>query len=102
MQFIENMLQKAKDNPRHLVLPEGTEPRTIQAARIVADEKLAASVTLVGVKKEIEQAAAAVGTSLKGIQLENPADSPGARSTWRSSWNCASTRGSPASRPKRP
>ena len=48
MNFIEEMRAKAKANPRKLVLPEGYEPRTLKAARILADEKLASVVTLLG------------------------------------------------------
>jgi hypothetical protein len=45
MDFVNEMRQKAKSLQKRLVLAEGTEPRTIKAARIILDEKLAASVT---------------------------------------------------------
>ncbi|RKX82171.1 MAG: phosphate acetyltransferase, partial [Spirochaetes bacterium] len=35
MNFMEEMRKKAQSKPGNLVLPEGTEPRTIQAARIL-------------------------------------------------------------------
>jgi phosphate acetyltransferase len=53
MNFIEEMRAKAKANPRQLVLPEGYEPRTLKAARILADEKLASVVTLLGQESQI-------------------------------------------------
>ena len=48
MDFVKDMKAKAKSLKNRLVLAEGTEPRTIRAARIILDEDLAASVTLVG------------------------------------------------------
>lgn len=75
MAFKELMKDKAKRLQKTLVLPEGTEPRTISAARIIADEGLAASVTLVGRTDDVNAAAAEAGVSLKGIDVVNPADS---------------------------
>ncbi len=75
MSFTEKMRAKARDMAKTLVLPEGTESRTIQAARILLDEKIAREVTLLGKKSDIEAAAAAAGTDLKGITLVDPADS---------------------------
>lgn len=72
MNFMEEMRKKAKSKPGRLVLPEGTEPRTIKAARILMDEKLAASVTLIGKREEIEKAASEVSVELSGIELEDP------------------------------
>ncbi len=75
MNFIEEMQKRAKENPRKLVLPEGTEPRTIKAARILTDEKLAASVTLLGKEEEIKKVADAQGVNLNGIEIVNPENS---------------------------
>ncbi|MDR1787915.1 MAG: phosphate acetyltransferase [Treponema sp.] len=70
------MRATAKALQTRLVLPEGTEPRTLKAARIIADEGLAASVTLVGGEDAVKQAAAAAGVSLAGLQIASPAASP--------------------------
>ena len=48
MTFTEKMTEKARSMGKSLVLPESTEPRTLKAARIVIDEKIAKSVYLVG------------------------------------------------------
>ena len=53
MTFAEKMKGLAKDAHKHLVLPEGLEPRTVRAARIIADEGIAASVTLIGNEAEV-------------------------------------------------
>jgi phosphate acetyltransferase len=76
MNFIEEMRAKAKASPRTLVLPEGYEGRTIKAARILADEKLASEVILLGKIADIEAEAKKQGVNLKGLTLEDPAVSP--------------------------
>ena len=73
MAFKELMKEKAKRLQKKIVLPEGTESRTLQAARILIDEGLAASVTLVGKSNEVKTAAAAAGVKLEGINIDDPA-----------------------------
>jgi len=75
MNFIDEMRAKAKANPRKLVLPEGYEPRTLKAARILADEKFASVVTLLGQKSQIEAEAKKQGVTLAGLVVEEPATS---------------------------
>jgi phosphate acetyltransferase len=75
MDFVKDMRAKAKALQKRLVLPEGTEARTLKAARILADEGLAASVTLVGKEEDIQAAARKEGVALDGIILANPAAS---------------------------
>jgi phosphate acetyltransferase len=73
MNFIEEMRKKAKSDPRKLVLPEGYEPRTLKAARLILDGGFAKEVTLLGVVKEIEAEAKKQGVSLSGLMVEEPA-----------------------------
>lgn len=75
MSFTEKMRAKARELGNSLVLPEGTEVRTIQAARIMADQKIARQITLVGEIEAIKAAAAGVNTDLTGITLVDPASS---------------------------
>jgi phosphate acetyltransferase len=75
MSFVEEMKAKAVKMGKKLVLPEGTEPRTIEAARIIKNEKIASEVILVGTTAEIEKAAASLGVDLKGITISDPAKS---------------------------
>ncbi|MBA7519469.1 Phosphate acetyltransferase [subsurface metagenome] len=72
MNFIEIMRSKAKNNLRKLVLPEGTEPRTLKAAEILVKEGLVSSLTLLGREEEIYRVAEKEGCDLTGIILENP------------------------------
>jgi len=73
MNFVEEMRSKAKADPRRLVLPEGYEPRTMKAGRLLLDGGYAKSVTLLGAKSAIEAEAAKQGVSLKGLEIEEPA-----------------------------
>ncbi len=75
MNFIEEMRKKAKSDPRKLVLPEGYEPRTLKAARLILDGGFAQEVTLLGVAKQIEAEAKKQGVSLSGLIVEEPATS---------------------------
>ncbi|TVR07005.1 MAG: phosphate acetyltransferase [Spirochaetaceae bacterium] len=76
MGFTDRMKTKAKSLKRRLVLPEGTEPRTLQAARIIMDEGLAGAVTLIGTDAAVLAAAGDAGVSLAGITVVDPAGSP--------------------------
>ena len=75
MNFVDAMKKKAGELQNRLVLPEGTEERTVAAAAQIIKEKLAASVTLLGNKADIEKVAAAKGVSLAGINILDPENS---------------------------
>ena len=66
MELIEKMTVKAKANPQRIVLPEGTEPRTLTAADRIIAEKLA-EIVLIGDPADIMAMA-------KGLKLENIKD----------------------------
>lgn len=75
MNFVDAMKKKAGELQNRLVLPEGTEERTVAAAAQIIKEKLAASVTLLGNKADIEKVAASKGVSLAGINIIDPENS---------------------------
>lgn len=75
MTFAQAMKAQAVQAGKTLVLPEGCEERTIQAARIITDEKLAKAVILIGSESEISKAAAALSVSLDGITIADPTKS---------------------------
>ncbi len=56
MNLLEQIMAKAKANPQRIVLPEGTEIRTLKAADIILKEK-AAKLILIGNKDEIKKLA---------------------------------------------
>jgi phosphate acetyltransferase len=56
MNLLEKVMDRAKSNLQRIVLPEGTEIRTLKAADIILKEK-AAKLILIGDEKEIEKLA---------------------------------------------
>lgn len=72
MTFAEKMKGLAKEAHKHLVLAEGLEPRTVRAARMIADQGIAASVTLVGKTEDVKENAAKLGVDLTGIEISDP------------------------------
>lgn len=78
MSMIERVWEKARAKVRRIVLPEGAEPRTIQAAARVRVEGLARPI-LLGNADEIRTVAGSVGTDIDGIDIIDPTDSPKAR-----------------------
>ena len=72
MSVIERIKAQARTQVKHIVLAEGSEPRTVQAAaKIVADGL--AKITLVGKPEEIQKVAAETGTDLKDVGIADPA-----------------------------
>ena len=57
MSAIDKIKAKAKANVKHIVLPEGTEPRTVQASAQILAEGVA-KVTLIGNVDEVKKVAA--------------------------------------------
>ncbi len=76
MTFVERMRGKARELRRSLVLPEGTEGRTLKAARILLDEGIAGAVHLIGGAESVPAAARREGVDLSGMTLLDPAGSP--------------------------
>lgn len=56
MDLLQQIMERAKSNPQRIVLPEGTELRTLEAANIILKEK-AAKLILIGKADEINQLA---------------------------------------------
>ena len=75
MTFAEKMKAKAIAAKKALVLPEGLEPRTVKAARIILDEGIATSVTLLGNPDEVKANAKNLGVDLTGIAIVDPVTS---------------------------
>ena len=56
MEILQQMLQRAQANPQRIVLPEGDEPRTLEAANILLKDKVA-KLILIGDPAVIRQMA---------------------------------------------
>jgi len=74
MDFISELREKAKANPRKVVLPEGNDDRVIAAAS-QAQEAGFGQIVLLGEQEKIEEKADNKGISLKGVQIIEPKNS---------------------------
>lgn len=71
--FLSDILEKAKSANKHIVLPEGDDPRTIEAAKVVIEKQIA-KLTILGnaanIKSQLE------GLDLSNVDIINPSESP--------------------------
>ena len=75
MEILEKLRARARTYPQHIVLFEGEEDRTLQAAHLIEKDKLA-HLTLLGDVNKINTRLQALGIKLETSQLLNPASSP--------------------------
>ncbi len=73
--FEYNLVEKAKQHRQHIVLPEGTSDRIIQAAEILQRRNVV-DITLLGDPDSIRAQASNLGVKLNGTQCVDPASSP--------------------------
>jgi phosphate acetyltransferase len=73
--WMERFRARAKELQRHIVLPEGREDRTLQAAQLLLDQGLC-KLTLLGDPTDMAKRGADLGLSLKGAKMVDPATSP--------------------------
>ena len=72
MDFLTNILAKAKKMQKRLVLTRGAEHETLNAARVILSERLASSVILLGKESEIHKIAADEGIDHSDMVIINP------------------------------
>lgn len=73
MDILAKMLERAKQNPQRIVLPEGDEPRTLEAANILLKDKVARLI-LIGSRERIEAMADEKGYAyIKDATIFDPA-----------------------------
>lgn len=77
--LIDKIKAKASSDIKRIVLPEGDEERTVQAAAILKREALAEPV-LIGNPDSVNSMAAKTGADITGIEIIDPASSPKASS----------------------
>jgi phosphate acetyltransferase len=68
--ILENIRQKAAADRQHIVLPEGEDIRTVQAAAICAEQNIA-EITLLGRDDVIRGLASESGANLNGVEIIN-------------------------------
>jgi phosphate acetyltransferase len=75
MTLIEKLKARARTAPQRIVLPEGEDPRIVEAAAVATREGFA-KITLLGRQTIIESVAANLRVPLEGISVIDPASSP--------------------------
>ena len=75
MGILEHVKATARRSVKRIVLPEGDEPRTVQAAARLAAEQLVTPI-LLGEPSRIAAVASAVGVELGGVACVEPSSSP--------------------------
>ena len=75
MGLIEQVKVKARQCVKTIVLPEGDEPRTVQAAVKIVQEKIARPI-LLGDPARVKAVAAEKGVDVSNIEIVNPLTSP--------------------------
>lgn len=68
--ILQKIRQKAASDLQHIILPEGEDARTVEAAGICARENIA-KVTLLGREEVIKQLASETGANLNGVHILN-------------------------------
>jgi phosphate acetyltransferase len=71
LMFQHDLLQRARLELRHIVLPEGEEERILRAAEIIM-LRGGCRLTLLGNVEAVEQKIAALGLSLEGVPIVDP------------------------------
>ncbi len=72
--FLDKILKKAASNLKHIVLPEGNDPRMIQAAKFVTDNRIA-KITMLGPEQEIISQLESAQANRDEIDVIEPAKS---------------------------
>ena len=72
--FEYELIERAKFNRRHIVLPEGPEERILRAAEILLRRQVV-NITLLGNPAEIHQKISSLGLNLAGINIIDPMQS---------------------------
>jgi phosphate acetyltransferase len=75
MEILEKLRNRARLFPQHIVLFEGEEDRTLQAAHLIENKKVA-ELTLLGDTAKIGARLQALGVPLHDAQILDPASSP--------------------------
>jgi phosphate acetyltransferase len=66
--ILEQIRQRASADLQHIVLPEGEDPRTIEAAAICARDRVA-KITMIGSEEKIRELAVSTGANLNGVDI---------------------------------
>lgn len=71
MKLLERVIKNAQEYQKRIVLPEGTEPRTLRATEIILKDNIA-RIILLGNPGEIAKVAEEIGVNIKGAIIVDP------------------------------
>jgi phosphate acetyltransferase len=71
LMFEYELIERAKSNKRHVVLPEGDDERVLRAAEILLRRRVV-DLTILGNEDEVRNRAAAAGIDLDGAEIVDP------------------------------
>jgi len=66
--ILEKIRQKASENLQHVILPEGEDARTVTAAAMCVERKIA-KITLIGSEEKVRELARESGANLNGVEI---------------------------------
>ena len=75
LMFEFDIIERARQDRRHIVLPESSDDRILRAAEIL-HRRGVARLTLLGAPADVQARAATLGVDLSGIDVIDPATSP--------------------------
>ena len=66
--ILQKIRQRAAADIQHIILPEGEDIRTVQAAEVCSRDRIA-KITLIGGEEKVRELAREAGTNLNGVEL---------------------------------
>jgi len=66
--ILQTIRERASGDLQHIILPEGDDPRTIEAAAICARDRIA-KITIIGNEEKVRSLASEAGANLNGVDL---------------------------------
>jgi len=90
--FEYSLIDKAKHQKQHIVLPEGTSGRILRAADILLRRGVA-DLTILGKEKEVQPLISQLGLDLSAAQLIDPASSPRFEEYWKTYYEMRKAKG---------
>ena len=66
--ILQRIRERAAADLQHIILPEGEDPRTVEAAAMCAHDSIA-KVTIIGNEEKIRAAASQTGANLNGVDI---------------------------------
>jgi phosphate acetyltransferase len=66
--ILQQIRERAAADPQHIILPEGEDIRTVEAAAVCARDQIA-KITIIGNEEKVRELAAQAGANLNGVSI---------------------------------